>query len=219
MKKNLVSIIAFVFLFSCLAPSSISFAQEDSNKEVDFMNEFSASEEEMAQLDKLLNAIEEIDQNLDMENLSENKQEDINSLSLEAQQLYELYKTELEQDNEVSQLDAINVLKESFDGELKTEGVAKASALSIGSVKEYKLSNSDVRTILGLIGVHGTGWAFLKELVKKFSGKGPTLLTILIIGLPAIGGAALAVCNRKGKGVIIKDIRIGASHNFSCSSR
>ncbi|RIW27282.1 hypothetical protein D3H55_23160 [Bacillus salacetis] len=219
MKKNLVSITASVLLFSYLAPSSISFAQENSVSEIEMIEEYVPSEEEIAQLDKILSAIEEIDQNLDMENLSNNKTEDVSSLSVEAQDFYGLYKTELEKDNNVSQLDAIGVIKDSYNNQVVSPDRVSSLGYSVGSVKEYKLSNSDVRTIIGIIGVHGTGWAFLKELVKKFSGKGPTLLTILIIGVPAIGGAALAVCNRKGKGVVITDIRIGASHSFSCRSR
>jgi hypothetical protein len=41
----------------------------------------------------------------------------------------------------------------------------------------------------------------------------------LIIAVPALGWAVLNACNRYNKGVIIKDVRIGASHSFSCSAR
>ena len=63
--------------------------------------------------------------------------------------------------------------------------------------------------------MYASGWAVLNAIAKAFK-KSPTLLNAMLIAIPALGLATLNKCNKDNRGVIITDVRIGATHSFSC---
>ncbi|MCM3181141.1 hypothetical protein ACUXHY_005407 [Cytobacillus horneckiae] len=214
-KKTLISTVAGVALIGSISPT-ISFA---STEKVETIN---VTQEQVNEVEDLFNVVMEIENSsLDMVTLSNNAKSDIEALSKDAQRLYSLYaefsnngEIQLTEEQSFSLLN-LYLTNPNSSQSIVSQGIAPAS---IGSVKEYKLSHQDVVDIGKLVGVHGTGWGFLAAIAKKFAKK-PTYATMLIVAVPALGWSVLNACNRYNKGVIIKDIRIGATHNFSCSAR
>lgn len=221
MKKHILGIVAASTLFGCTLPV---YAQSNSNDEVSESTKLSidssqVSEQEIDKAKEIVNIINELDQNLDMYNLSNNSQSDIEKLDKDAQEFYNLYKQAIEQnDGKVTQEETIGFLNSASSGDTNVSTTSAMKLPSLGEVKKYNLSNKEVNDIVKLAGVHGSGWALITALAGRFAKK-PTLLTILIIGVPALGAATINACNSNNKGVVIQDIRIGATHSFSCYAR
>jgi ABC-type Fe3+-hydroxamate transport system substrate-binding protein len=219
LQKLIISLVTAATLFACASPS-VSLASSTKLPQV--------SDEQVADMEKVIDIIGELDRsNLNMENLAENKPDDINKLSADAKGFYYIY-AQASEGSEVDTVEALSVIHTAYESMDPTTQTTKQASMSkptyvapssiIGGVKTYKLSNQQVVDIGKLVGVHGAGWGLILAIAKKFA-KTPTLATGLIIAVPALGWAVLNACNRYNKGVIIKDIRIGASHNFSCSAR
>ncbi|RFU70277.1 hypothetical protein D0469_06665 [Peribacillus saganii] len=215
LKKGIVSVVSAVTLLSCVSPSA-SFASTRTNAPT-----VQVSKEQVANMKEVFDVVKELDRsNLNMDNLSKNKQKDINKLSSEAKKFYYIY-AEASKNGKLDAVQTMSVLHTYYNAinNIPTNQ-AKSNVVMAASirVKTYKLTNQQVKDIGKLIGVHGAGWGLAVAIAKKF-GKSPTLATALIIAVPALGWAVLNACNRYSKGVILKDIRIGATHNWSCSAR
>jgi hypothetical protein len=179
------------------------------------------SKEQIYNVQKMANVVKELDKKLNMEDLSQNSEKDINKLSKEAKEFYNLY-VEVSASGEGDVAQAL-VLLGSYYNTINTESSTQqvegqVSTMSIGGVYNYYLSNQQVRDIIATAGVNGGFWAVLSAAMKHFA-KSPTLLTAMIVALPALGAATLNACNRYAKGVVITDVRVGTFHNFSCAPR
>ncbi|MFJ7939630.1 hypothetical protein ACIQYG_14120 [Peribacillus sp. NPDC096622] len=217
LKKGIVSVVSAVTLLSCISPSA-SFASTKMDTPT-----VKVSKEQVADMQEVIDVVNELERsNLNMDNLSKNKQKDINRLSSDAKEFYYIYS----QASKNGKLDTTQMMSvfHTYYNAMNNPTTKHASSnqgittSSIGSVKTYNLSNQQVKDIGNLVGVHGSGWGLALAIAKHF-GKNPTLATLLIMAVPALGWATLNACNRYSKGVKIKDIRIGASHSFSCSAR
>lgn len=218
-KKMLFGVISSAVLIGTISPS-FSYANETDVTEeeaVEGVTAITVSDAEMSGAEALFKAVEELDGTLDMEDVSNNDKEDIDSLSEDGQQLYELYLEKLESDmsDEEKTLALLSQFKTEQQVNTKSN-LIKAS--SIGSIKKYYLSNADVNSLIKNAGLNGGFWATVSAVAKRF-GKNPTYVTALIVAVPALGVAVINKCNKYNKGVVIQDIRIGATHNFSCSAR
>ena len=222
MKKVLATTISVVLLSGVLSPMA---SATDTNKAVSNKETYGSlevSQAEVKQVGEIVDIINELDQNLNMYDISKNKQGEIDNLSPEAQEFYYSYKQELDANNgDLNKKQTVGFLQSYYANNSNLNVAKEQSRISFYNpikYKEYKLSNQQVVDIVGLVGLHGTGWGLLAALAKKF-GKSPTFLTAMLIAVPALGAAALAKCNRKSKGVIIMDYQVGATHSFSCKSR
>lgn len=216
-KKTFISTVAGVALLSSISPT-ISSASTEKKESIN------VTQDQINEVENLFDMILEIENSrLDMVDLSNNTKKDIEGLSKDAQKFYYLYaefsnngEIQLTEEQSLSLLN-LYVTNPNLSSSIVSQGITATSA-SIGSVKKYKLSNQDVVDIGKLVALNGTGWTFLAAVAKKFLKK-PTYATMLIGAVPALGWAVLSACNRYNKGVIITDIRIGATHSFSCSAR
>lgn len=228
MKKALIATtLSFTLLAGGLSPfgNSAEAKTNDVTNQTVYADKLQFSEKEVEVAKNILNIINELDQNrnLNMYNLSENKQSDIDKLDKDVQEFYSLYKQAYEQANgQLNTADTIEILRsyyyQNINSVQEVQPVEQVTAASVISIKEYKISNQQVTEITKLAGLYGSGWAFMNALAKKF-GKSPTFLNMLLVAIPALGVAGLNTCNRYNKGVIITDYRIGATHNFSCSAQ
>ncbi|MEK4951957.1 hypothetical protein NST12_16820 [Bacillus sp. FSL W8-1127] len=230
-KKGVISFVSAVTLLGSSVPIT-SFAQAQDSppstiQKVDIKElKKSVTKEQVADVQKMVNVISELDRKVNMDNLSANTQKDINKLSKEAKEFYYLYEQVYKQndgkfDVELT-LATLNYYYNSMNNTSTQSGTEVKEntfsiASTIGSVKTYKLSNQQVNDIIKMIGVHGAGWGLMTAIAKYFA-KSPTWITAMIIAIPTLGAAVLNACNRYNKGVIIKDVRIGATHNWSCSA-
>lgn len=218
MKKILSVFIAVSMLTLSLSINNVAHAQ--SNEE---MTDSTVSSEELAKVETMVKAIKELDKKIGLENLenleklSDIEQNDFDSLSKETQDFYNFVKETKEENSSLitgeNGLAVLSAYVHNLDSK-----TMKATTYSVGSVKEYKISNSKMKTLNTAVDGN-TGFWGLTAAVAKIWGKNPTALTLLIGAIPAIGIYALNVCNKKEKGVIVKDIRIGASHSYSCRSQ
>lgn len=171
----------------------------------------------------IIDAINELDQKLDMENISSNSQDEINKLSDEAKDLYNSivnYKeqkvTPLTKDDSLAILSAhMNTLSNN----IAESNIPTISPMGIGiNYKEYKISNSKIKQLNKAVGVNSGFWATTTAIAKVF-GKSPTALTLMLAAVPILGMAAINACNHKDKGIIILKIGSGATNSYSCWSQ
>lgn len=217
LKKGIVSVISAVALMTSVIPSNSSASERNSLPTAD------VSKEQVNDVKGMLDAIKELERSkMNMDNLSKNKQKDIDKLSKEAQQFYYIFEQVVsENGNDVDK--ALNTLVMYYQAANKENVIsgpqeARASLASIGSVKEYKISNAKIVQMTKDAGLYGGTWAVLIAVAKAFA-KSPTVLTAMLVAIPTLGMAVLNKCNKYNKGVIITDVRIGATHNFSCQAR
>jgi hypothetical protein len=221
MKKILSVFIAVSMLTFSLSINNVAHAA--SNEET---VDSTVSSEELAKVETMVKAIEELDKKIGLENLdnleklADIKQNDFNSLSKETQDFFNFVKeTEKENSSLITAENGLTVLSTYVHNlDSKTMKPTAFSAYSVGSVKEFKISNSKMKS-LNLAVDGNTGFWGLSAAVAQIWKLNPTALTLLIAAIPMIGIYALNVCNKKEKGIIIKDIRIGASHSYSCRSQ
>ncbi|QWI46928.1 hypothetical protein [Bacillus mycoides] len=214
--KCLLVTFTTMLAFSYTAPSSISYAEE--NKNVNTANT-EVSGAEIAKTKEVMDVIQELDQNLDMENLSNNNPEDILKLSKASQDFYYSYKNLSELNNgNVSANNVANLIASKVNENSINNNPNYAAQYATVRSKDFYISNYQVNEVVKLAGLHGTGWGFAIALAKKF-GKSPTWVTLMIVAVPALGAGALNYCNNKNKGVIINRLSIGATHSFTCRSQ
>lgn len=215
-KKCLLVTFTTMLAFSYTAPSSISYAEE--NKSVN-TTKSEVSGAEIAKTKEMMDVIQELDQNLDMENLSRNNPEDILKLSKEAQDFYHSYKNMSDINNgNVSADNVVNLIASKVNESSINDNSNNAAMYSTVRSKDFYISNYQVNEVIKLVGLHGTGWGFAIALAKKF-GKSPTWVTLMIVAVPALGAAAINYCNSKNKGIIINRLSFGATHTFTCRSQ
>ncbi|MED3554303.1 hypothetical protein [Cytobacillus praedii] len=221
MKGKFIGFLVAVMVFGFTTPTNMSYAQESKEivTEEEVINQtFNVSQEEVDEAQKIVNIILELDENLNMYDLSINKSSDLESLSKEAQDFYKLYKEKSEQTNgNVTQDDVLSVINNYYQSTITETKIQRTSLNALPKIKEYTLTHQQVTDIVKLVGVHGTGWAFAAAIAKKFA-KSPTLITMLIVAVPALGAAVLNACNRYNNGVIIQRISIGTFHNWNCKA-
>ncbi|MFC2948858.1 hypothetical protein [Virgibacillus sediminis] len=222
MKKLFSLIIATTLLVSTFG-SSVAFAEGDSMvkdaPELSKSVQVDVSEEDLAKVQVMVNAIEELDQNLDMENLSKNKKRDIKQLSNEAQELYYLYTKKANKVNgkgDVSPEEVLSFLN-TASSSFSEPGMVEPN-YSIRSVKRYYLTHQQVTDIVKGSAWNGGFWGMMAAIAKIW-GKSPTVLTAMIVAIPTLGAATINLCNRYNTGIVIQDIRVGATHSFSCYPR
>ncbi len=219
MKKVLISTVSFAMLSGVVTPFSTTHAA--TKNEVNDVEAIQVSQAEIDEAQKVVDIINSLDEKLNMNDFTKNDLETIESLNNDEREFYNQFKEATERNG--GQLDeegAINVINSVYHETIARDNapVRMAAASSVGSVKDYKLSNQEVKDIADIAGVHGTGWGFVTGIAARF-GKKPTILSMLILAVPALGAIAINRCNKNGKGVIITDLRIGATHSFSCRAR
>jgi uncharacterized membrane protein len=218
-KKGIVSVVSAVTLLICISPSA-SFASTGVDTPT-----VQVSKEQIGDTQELIDVVNELDQsNLNMDNLSKNKQSEIKKLSKEAQEFYYIFEQVVKENGDDAEK-AIATLATYYQSmnnvnvaSTKQEASGQVSASSIGAVKKYYLSNTQVNNIIKDAGLYGGTWAVLSAIAKAFAKK-PTLLTAMLVAIPVLGVAALNECNKYSKGVVITDVRIGATHSWSCAAR
>ncbi|WP_144489255.1 hypothetical protein [Bacillus thuringiensis] len=214
--KCLLVTFTTMLAFSYTAPTSISYAEESQNVNT-IKTEVSGLE--IAKTKEIMDVIQELDQNLDMENLSNNTPEDILKLSKASQDFYYSYKNinDLYNGN-ISADNVANLIASKVNENSINNSPNYAAQYATVRSKDFYISNYQVNEVVKLAGLHGTGWGFAIALAKKF-GKSPTWVTLMIVAVPALGAGALNYCNNKNKGVIINRLSIGATHSFTCRSQ
>lgn len=225
MKKILSLFVVVSMLTFSLSINNVAHAQ--SNEE---MTDSTVSSEELAKVETMVKAIEELDEKIGLGNLanleksSDIEQNEFDSLSKETQDFFNFVK-EIEEENSSlltgeNGFAILSAYVNNLDSKtMKLQANAmKVTAYSVGSVKEHKISNSKMKELNLAVGGNTGFWSLAAAVAKTFA-KSPTALTLFIVAIPAVGIYALNVCNKKGKGIIIQDIRIGASHSYSCRSQ
>ncbi|CDO05224.1 hypothetical protein BN988_03814 [Oceanobacillus picturae] len=180
------------------------------------------TKEQVENTEVLIDVINELDQKLDMENLSSNSQEEVNKLSKEAKELYNSILNYSDQKTtSLTENDALVILSMYVNkdtGEITKNKESTIQPMGVINYKEYKISNAKINKLVKLAGLHGGFWATATAIAKVF-GKSPTALTLMIAAVPVLGVAGLNNCNSKGKGVIITKIGSGATNSYFCSSQ
>ncbi|WP_208590832.1 hypothetical protein [Gracilibacillus suaedae] len=217
----LLVLVFTVFSFTIGGPVSAQTNQDVEGNSLKIVNFNQGDIDKVHNVVGIINEIEKSE--LDMENLSGNSKEEINKLSQAAQEFYFLYEEKVDELNinygENVEIEVLNFINEvSNDYEMNSSETAAIQAASLGGVYKYYLSNQQVKDIAAAAGVNGTFWGLMAAIAKKFAKK-PTYITALIVAVPALGASLLTACNRKGKGIVIKDIRVGATHSWSCYSQ
>lgn len=214
LKKIGLVIMSLVIIITFVSPS---LAQASSNDKVN------VTAKELENTEVVIDAINELDKKLDMENLSSNSQEEINKLSKEAKELYNsIVSYEDQKSTPLTGDDAITVLSEHVN-KLNNNEVNKSKEptiqpMAVINYKEYKISNSKLRQLNSAIGLNGGFWATATAIASTFS-KSPTTLTLMLAAVPMLGMGMLNTCNSKGKGIIITKIGSGATNSYSCKSQ
>ncbi|MCM3671234.1 hypothetical protein M3181_19940 [Mesobacillus maritimus] len=220
MKKLLISTLALTLASTSLLPyGSAKAASIETNNSV---NPTTVIQTSVAPTSGILTikAINELDQKLDMENLTSNSQDDINQLSTEAKRLYESILIYANQKNGPLKSEDMLVVLNNYVHSSNTTNATNTIQPMLGGInyKEYKISNSDIQKLNDLVGLNGGFWATATAIAKIW-GKNPTVLTLMLGALPMLGVGGLNLCNSKKKGVIITKIGSGATNSYSCRSQ
>ncbi|MFJ1450556.1 hypothetical protein [Bacillus halotolerans] len=218
MKKTCVFVLSLVLLVSMLPFSALASTE---SSEYDMIT---VSGKDLKNTEVLVDAINELDEKLDMENLSSNSQEEISRLSLEAKKLYDFivsYKNQ--KSGSLTGNDALIIFSEYVDELTKSE-VNKPveqmiTTMGLGiNYKTYKISNSKVKQLSNAVGINSGFWATSAAIAKIFA-KSPTVLTLMLGAVPMLGMGVINACNSKGKGIIITKMGSGATNTYSCRSQ
>lgn len=220
MKKLIITLTSLMLVLSfalpALSPASAETIETGRNLEG------SVSHEELARVEKMINSIDELDKKIGLENLenleklSDIDQNVFDSFSKETQDFLNFVK-EIENNNVITSENGLAILSTYVQG-LENQNGMTVMASSVGSVTEYKVSNAKMKE-LNLLVNGNTGFWTLTAAIAAIWKKSPTVLAKFIVAIPIIGVYGLNVCNKKGKGIIITDLRVGASHTFTCKSQ
>lgn len=217
MKKSFVFLLSLVLLFSIFPISTLAITKTSENDTI------TVSGKDVKNTAVLVDAINELDEKLDMKNLSSNSPEEISQLSLAAKTLYD---TIVNYENQTSASltgnDALIIFKEYVD-ELNRSEVIKpvehmVTTMGVINYKEYKISNSQIRQLSAAIGINSGFWGTATAIAKIFA-KSPTALTLMLGAVPLLGMGTINACNSKGKGIIITKMGSGATNTYSCRSQ
>ncbi|MCR9039500.1 hypothetical protein QRX25_16305 [Bacillus sp. L381] len=217
MKKSFVFLLSLVLLFSIFPISTLAITKTSENDTI------TVSGKDVKNTAVLVDAINELDEKLDMKNLSSNSPEEISQLSLAAKTLYD---TIVNYENQTSASltgnDALVIFKEYVD-ELNRSEVIKpvehmVTTMGVINYKEYKISNSQIRQLSAAIGINSGFWGTATAIAKIFA-KSPTALTLMLGAVPLLGMGTINACNSKGKGIIITKMGSGATNTYSCRSQ
>ncbi|EQB34797.1 hypothetical protein M948_20670 [Virgibacillus sp. CM-4] len=213
-KKVASVILSLVMVISFVTPSLHASANES--------QELGVTKKEVENTGILVDSINELDQKLDMENLSSNSQGEINKLSKEARELYNaIVSYEDQKSTPLTGDDTLTVLSSHINK--LNSGINKieeptVKPMGVINYKEYKISNSKIQKLVKAAGLNGGFWATATAIAKVF-GKSPTALTLMLGAVPVLGVSGLNMCNSKNKGVIITKIGSGATNSYSCRSQ
>ncbi|MEC1184478.1 hypothetical protein [Bacillus altitudinis] len=196
MKKYGILFLTLVFLCSTLSLtiSPINAQAQVSNKTqtdvVTFEKEFN----------KLIVTLEKmVSKGIDFQDLKNNNNKKIQSLTTEEKKVYQDYKSYLE-NPENQKSDSLNS-RIIDNGEISTLA-KKASGIYI-SQKQIQRINDVSGFSGGIIGV-------ATALIKMKLGLSPTALTMLILAVASLGIGGLNLCNKYKKGVYLKGEFIGS---------
>ncbi|MDU0811956.1 hypothetical protein [Bacillus siamensis] len=217
MKKSFVFLLSLVLLFSIFPISTLAIKKTSENDTI------TAPGKDVQNTAVLVDAINELDEKLDMKNLSSNSPEEISQLSLAAKTLYD---TIVNYENQTSASltgnDALIIFKEYVD-ELNRSEVIKpvehiVTTMGVINYKEYKISNSQIKQLSAAVGINSGFWGTATAIAKIFA-KSPTALTLMLGAVPLLGMGTINACNSKGKGIIITKMGSGATNTYSCRSQ
>ncbi|WP_269774285.1 hypothetical protein [Bacillus siamensis] len=217
MKKSFVFLLSIVLLFSIFPISTLAIKKTSENDTI------TVSGKDVQNTAVLVDAINELDEKLDMKNLSSNSPEEISQLSLAAKTLYD---TIVNYENQTSASltgnDALIIFKEYVD-ELNRSEVIKpvehiVTTMGVINYKEYKISNSQIKQLSAAVGINSGFWGTATAIAKIFA-KSPTALTLMLGAVPLLGMGTINACNSKGKGIIITKMGSGATNTYSCRSQ
>ncbi|MEC3655237.1 hypothetical protein P9148_08980 [Bacillus siamensis] len=217
MKKSFVFLLSLVLLFSIFPISTLAIKKTSENDTI------TVPRKDVQNTAVLVDAINELDEKLDMKNLSSNSPEEISQLSLAAKTLYD---TIVNYENQTSASltgnDALIIFKEYVD-ELNRSEVIKpvehiVTTMGVINYKEYKISNSQIKQLSAAVGINSGFWGTATAIAKIFA-KSPTALTLMLGAVPLLGMGTINACNSKGKGIIITKMGSGATNTYSCRSQ
>lgn len=214
MKKTCVFLLSLALLVSML-PFSASASTGSPNL-------ITVSGKDLKNTEVLVDAINELDEKLDMENLSSNSQEEISQLSLEAKKLYDsIVNYKNQKSAPLTRNDALVIFSDYVD-ELGKSEVNKPMDQMITTMainyKNYKISNTQIKKLNVAVGLNTGFWGTAAAIAKIFA-KSPTALTLMLGAVPFLGMSAINACNSKGKGIIITKMGSGATNSYSCRSQ
>ncbi|MGW8459305.1 hypothetical protein ACWBUX_10240 [Bacillus atrophaeus] len=218
MKKTCVFLLSLVLLVSMLPFSALASTE---SSEYDMIT---VSGKDVKNNEVLVEAINELDEKLDMENLSYNSQKEISQLSLEAKKLYDSIVSYANQKSTSLTGDDALIIFSEYVEELTKSEVNKPveqmiTTMGLGiNYKTYKISNSKIKKLSNAVGINSGFWATSAAIAKIFA-KSPTALTLMLGAVPLLGMGAINACNSKGKGIIITKMGSGATNTYSCRSQ
>lgn len=165
MKESFISFLSLILMFSFMPISSLAKTDlsEDEIVNVTF--------KELGNTKTLVEAINELDQNLNMENLSLNSQEEINHLSAQAIELYDLIVNfENQKSDSLKGNDALLIFsKYLYELDKSQEGNVTMQLVGGINYEEYKISNAKIQELNGLIDLNTGFWGVAIALAKVFS--------------------------------------------------
>ncbi|MGN7475263.1 hypothetical protein ACH34J_03360 [Bacillus velezensis] len=217
MKKSFVFLLSLVLLFSIFPISTLAITKTSEEDTI------TVPGKDVKNTAVLVDAINELDEKLDMKNLSSNSPEEISQLSLRAKTLYDtIVNYENQTSASLTSNDALIIFKEYVD-ELNRSEVIKpvehiVTTMGVINYKEYKISNSQIRQLSAAIGISSGFWGTATAIAKIFA-KSPTALTLMLGAVPLLGMSTINACNSKGKGIIITKMGSGATNTYSCRSQ
>jgi len=214
LKKIGLVIMSLVMAFAFVSPSLAQASSSDKTN---------VTAKELENTEIVIDAINELDQKLDMENLSSNSSEEINKLSKEAKELYNsIVNYENQKSTPLTGNDAITVLSTHFNklnnNEINNSKESTIQPMAVINYKEYKISNAKIKQLNKAVGLNSGFWATASAIAKIFA-KSPTALTLMLAAVPMLGMAGINACNSKDKGIIITKIGSGATNSYSCKSQ
>ncbi|AGF26238.1 hypothetical protein BAMY_15860 [Bacillus amyloliquefaciens] len=217
MKKSFVFLLSLVLLFSIFPISTLAIVKTSEDDTI------TVPGKDVKNTAVLVDAINELDEKLDMKNLSSNSPEDISQLSLAAKTLYDtIVNYENQTSASLTGTDALIIFKEYID-ELNSSEVIKpvehiVTTMGVINYKEYKISNSQIKQLSAAVGINSGFWGTATAIAKIFA-KSPTALTLMLGAVPLLGMGTINACNSKGKGIIITKMGSGATNTYSCRSQ
>ncbi|MGK9430844.1 hypothetical protein ACSSTO_13335 [Bacillus atrophaeus] len=215
MKKTCVFLLSLVLLVSMLPFSALASTE---SSEYDMIT---VSGKDVKNTEVLVEAINELDEKLDMENLSSNSQKEISQLSLEAKKLYDSIVSYANQKSTSLTGDDALIIFSEYVEELTNNKPVEQMITTMGlgiNYKTYKISNSKIKKLSNAVGINSGFWATSSAIAKIFA-KSPTALTLMLGAVPLLGMGAINACNSKGKGIIITKMGSGATNTYSCRSQ
>lgn len=211
MKKTISFLVAIVLIFAAISPVYAS-GNESTVKE-----NTNITEQDIVNAGILVDAIKELDEKLDMNNLSSISENEVSLLSENARNFYDYIK---EYENSQDFIENPQMVLANYMNEIEKENPRSKKEGRIGGItyKEYKISNSKLKEFKKNVAYNAGFWGIAAAVAKVWS-KSPTVLTAFLVAIPALGIAILDKCNKKSKGIIIIKAGTGATNTYSCKSQ